>query len=510
MLKIANRPEKNWGLLPVGEDPQNHLFFPFAEHLAQDQAQFWTSPFHAQPSDARYFFPFLALTGAFVAGDHWISQQVPSSPNHLRDSLHFSNDAADSLVGGIGSAYLWGTLTHNDHMSETGWLAGEAAINSTAVTYLLKAMTQRARPFEGNGAGTFFHGGDSFPSEHAAIAWSAASILAHEYPGPLTKFLAYGLASGITVSRVTSKQHFASDVVVGSALGWYMGRQVYRAHHDPELGGSGWGAHAPRMSSPEEKTAGTKGSPSVPLDSWVYPAFERLAALGYVHTQMLGLRPWTRSECARLLEEAGMLLTSDDSKGNEAARIYHALQEEFLPEDDRLQADGNLNFRLASLYSRVTAISGPAVTDGFNFGQTIINDYGRPFQEGTNVYSGASGYGTAGPFAFYVRAEYQHAPSGPAEPEGARQAIATQLNVPVAPGLPVPEVNRVRILEGYVSFAFKDMQFSFGKQALTWGPTETGGLLWSTNAAPVLMFRVLESASVQIARLSRFAWAGAH
>ncbi len=46
------------------------------------------------------------------------------------------------------------------------------------------------------------------------------------------------------------------------------------------------------------------GSPYVPLDSWIYPALERLAAMGYMKTAMLGIRPWTRLECARLVSEA--------------------------------------------------------------------------------------------------------------------------------------------------------------------------------------------------------------
>src|SRR5207244_9152347 len=57
------------------------------------------------------------------------------------------------------------------------------------------------------------------PSEHAAAAWSVAGVIAHEYPGPLTKFLAYGLASAVSYSRVCSRQHFPSDALIGSVLG---------------------------------------------------------------------------------------------------------------------------------------------------------------------------------------------------------------------------------------------------------------------------------------------------
>ncbi len=42
----------------------------------------------------------------------------------------------------------------------------------------------------------------------------------------------------------------------------------------------------------------------VPIESWIYPAIERLAMAGYVQTAFAGLRPWTRMESARLVAEA--------------------------------------------------------------------------------------------------------------------------------------------------------------------------------------------------------------
>src|SRR5271165_1210351 len=226
--------------LEPGTDPENKLFSPFLKHMADDQRRFWTSPKKLrQPAALETFLPFAGLTGALFAGDSWISKQVPTSP--VQRSQSISNYAVYSLVGGAAGSYAFGQLTHNDHLSETGFLSGEAALNSTLITYAFKEATMRQRPYEGNGNGLFLHGGSSFPSEHSAIAWSVASIVAHEYPGPLTKLMAYGLASAVTLTRVTGKQHFPSDVVVGSALGWYLGRQVYRARHDPELGGASWG-----------------------------------------------------------------------------------------------------------------------------------------------------------------------------------------------------------------------------------------------------------------------------
>src|ERR1019366_9591791 len=75
----------------------------------------------------------------------------------------------------------------------------------------MKLAFQRPRPNAAN-AGTFGAGGNSFPSEHALAAWSIASVIAHEYPGPLTKLLAYGAATGISDAVVD----VAKSILTGS------------------------------------------------------------------------------------------------------------------------------------------------------------------------------------------------------------------------------------------------------------------------------------------------------
>ena len=69
-------------------------------------------------------------------------------------------------------------------------------------------------------------------------------MIAHEYPGPVTSVVSYGLAAAVSAARVTGKDHFPSDVLVGSALGWFIGQEVYRHHHDPTLGGGDWETYA--------------------------------------------------------------------------------------------------------------------------------------------------------------------------------------------------------------------------------------------------------------------------
>ncbi len=268
----ASDRDEDYGLVHPGEDPQNEVGWPLLRHIADDQRTFWTAPFRLHADDLKTVVPFLGITAGFMAGDSAISRQVPDSPSSLKRSLDLSNFTAYSMIGGAGAMFFWGHLTHNDHKREAGFLSGEAAINSAAIVYFTKSIARRERPMEANGDGAFFQGGSSFPSEHAAVAWSVASVVAHEYPGWLTQFLAYGAATGVSLTRVTAKQHFPADVIVGSALGWYLGRQVYRAHHDPELGGAAWGS---TQRFPEEKPRDTNsmGSPHVSLDSGMYPAF---------------------------------------------------------------------------------------------------------------------------------------------------------------------------------------------------------------------------------------------
>ncbi len=198
-------------------------------------------------------------------------------------------------------------------------------------------------------------------------------------------------------------------------------------------------------------------------------------------------------ECARMLEEAEQRIGDEDEQDGGAPRIYSELSKELSDETARLNGAANLGASLDSVYARATNISGPALRDGYHFGQTIVNDYGRPFGEGTSFIGGGSASATAGPFAFYVRGEYQQAPSVAPFTNTQMQAMASADLLPS--GISGFSVNtgsfsRFQLLEGAVSLNLKNVQFSFGKQAAWLGPNETGPFLFSDNAAPITMFKM--------------------
>jgi hypothetical protein len=473
--------------LQPGEDPENRLVSPFLKHIVGDQKQFWTSPTRFRTKDLKWILPAAGITAAFIASDSWWSRQV--NPNHVQTSLNISDYGTYSLIGLGGASFLLGSITHDGHLQETGLLSGEAAINATGVTYLFKEITQRERPLQGNGNGDFFTGGSSFFSEHSAIAWSIASVWAHEYPGWLSQTAAYGLASTITITRVTAKQHFPSDVIVGSALGWYFGRQVYRAHHDPELGGTSWGSLLPQNTGEKPRNPNYMASPYVPIDSWIYPLLERLIALGYMQSNMLGMRPWTRLQCARMVDEAGEKLGNNADDSADAARIYKSLAQEFATEIARLDGAANVGAQVKSVYTRMTGISGTPLSDSYHFGQTLINDYGRPYWTGFSDVTGVNAEAEAGPLAFNLQAEYQHAPAMPSySPEALSAIAAADISPPLANGR--PQVNQLQLLNSTVSLNINNVQFTFGEQSSWLGSGESGSFLMSNNAPPFPMVRI--------------------
>ncbi len=180
--------------------------------LFRDQKAIWTSPLHLHSlptSDKKWLVVFGVGTLGLIATDQDVMRHLGSTP--VAHTATLSNYGLAAMIGSGASLYLYGKTAHDDHSGEAGFLAGEAAVNSVIVAEALKLAFQRPRPYEAN-AGSFGAGGASFPSEHALAAWSIASVIANEYPGPMTKLLAYGAAAGISDAIDVMKATLAGSV----------------------------------------------------------------------------------------------------------------------------------------------------------------------------------------------------------------------------------------------------------------------------------------------------------
>ena len=233
------------------------------------------------------------------------------------------------------------------------------------------------------------------------------------------------------------------------------------------------------------------GSVYVPLDSWVYPALDRLAGLGTINKQFVGLRPWTRIQCAQLVLEADENLSNADVKTGEAMALEEALNQEFSVEIKLLDGVSARQAGVESLYTRTMGISGTPLRDGYHFGQTIANDFGRPFNTGFNNVTGFSAQASKGRVYAYIRGEYQHSPAY-AGLTVAQQSFIELLDLTTsAPYSQASRtVNQLDLLDAYVGVRLWVFNVSFGKQSLWWGPGTMGPMLASDNIDPIPMLRV--------------------
>jgi len=197
--------------------------------IGEDEWHFLKYPF--QKSAIKWDILFLGATGVLIANDESVLHQVPASWHNT--SITISNATLGATAATAGGIYLTGLITHNDHAEDTGIRTAEATIDSVILYGAAKAIFARQRPFTGQGEGKFFAGNwtnGSFPSGHAMFTWTIASTVAHEYHSPWLKVLMYGLATSVSTTRVTSREHFPSDVFVGSVLGYGVG--AYVAHKE--------------------------------------------------------------------------------------------------------------------------------------------------------------------------------------------------------------------------------------------------------------------------------------
>jgi membrane-associated phospholipid phosphatase len=214
-------------------DAVSKLEHDFLKNILTDQKAIWTSPFRLHGDDARWLAPLGLGTAALIATDRNTADSIARFDDQLQTSRAISHAGSIYGAAGVGALfYFTGRARHDLRARETGLLSWEALIDSEIVVGSLKALTQRRRPLAPHDRGEFFEGGTSFPSGHAIQAWSVATVIAHEYSDHrLAQVAAYGLAAAVSFARYTGEKHFLSDVLVGSAMGYGIGRYVYKTHH---------------------------------------------------------------------------------------------------------------------------------------------------------------------------------------------------------------------------------------------------------------------------------------
>jgi membrane-associated phospholipid phosphatase len=207
-------------------------------NFLKDQKDIWLFP--VKLGEGHHWLP----TAFVVGGTAALIATDPQTMPHFRQTtaFHGFNRVFTSTVsGGIIAAvpatfYVASLIRKNSYDQGSALLAGEAVVDDTVLMVVIKSITQRLRPTDvaarGNFSDTFFQSsrspigkGTSFPSGHALMSFSVATVFARRYrQHRWVPYVAYGLAGVLSFSRVTTGAHFPSDVFIGAALGYAIAR----------------------------------------------------------------------------------------------------------------------------------------------------------------------------------------------------------------------------------------------------------------------------------------------
>jgi membrane-associated phospholipid phosphatase len=169
--------------------------------------------------------------------DKRLSNGLPNTVSQISFSKNVSQiGAAYTTLPIAGALYLYGRKKNDAKAREVGVLGAEALLDSAIIVSVLKVAAGRERPELEGGRGRFFKGERGFPSGHAMETWAFASLISHEYaPSKVVPIITYSLATAVSVSRFTGRKHYASDIVTGGGIGWFIGKYVFDHHLDPNI-----------------------------------------------------------------------------------------------------------------------------------------------------------------------------------------------------------------------------------------------------------------------------------
>jgi len=218
------REDVSWKTLPID--------------ILRDQKYVWLFPL--QLARGHHLVPTAAivgLTAGLVVADRYDTPYFFHTTQFNRFDEIFNKSSTEAMMALVpASLYVFGLARHDNYAEQTAILSAEAYIDSAIPHVAMKLVARRLRPdapeLNGNYSDTFFRSntsvfsnGSSFPSGHAAGAFSIATVIAKRYGSHRwVPWAAYGFATLLSFSRIPARGHYPSDVFLGAAMGYAITR----------------------------------------------------------------------------------------------------------------------------------------------------------------------------------------------------------------------------------------------------------------------------------------------
>jgi len=204
-----------------------------------DTQSILTSPLHWEKTDWLKASLVVGVTIGLYAYDQDIQDWAQKKRNGTtNDTARLFSSFGNPLVivPALGGFYLYGYTQEDKKARSTALLGLESFIVSSAFTNAIKFTTHRYRPGEGNQYDKWDGPSSStsnlsFPSWDSSSAFAVATVIASEYRDrPWIPPLAYGAAALTALSRINDNDHWASDVFLGSAIGFFTAKAIIALH----------------------------------------------------------------------------------------------------------------------------------------------------------------------------------------------------------------------------------------------------------------------------------------
>ena len=168
---------------------------------------------------------------------NWAQERRTSSSNDFMGFMsNFGNGFC--LASFMAGLYAAGEVTNKNSLRKAALLSFESWIASGVLVVGIKVVVGRARPRTGESQHSFYlfstrTAHNSFPSGHSASVWAVATTVADQSETKVIDILAYSLATVASLSRVHNNDHWASDVFIGSALGYFVAKEICALNRKP-------------------------------------------------------------------------------------------------------------------------------------------------------------------------------------------------------------------------------------------------------------------------------------